>query len=688
MCPMIGRTVGNYRLIREIGFGGMGKVYAGVDLSLKRPVAIKVLRPELAADDLVVERFRSEAITLAGLNHPNIATVHAFFDFDETWLLVMEYARGWTLTEVVATKGALAPITALGLFNQALRGVGYAHAQGVVHRDIKPANFILTDTGLLKTLDFGIARVLGTARMTRTGKLIGTLEYMSPEHIKGLETDSRSDIYSLGILLYELLTGHTPFEGHSDYKLMQAQVEERPSLSSELSAQFPDGLEVCILQALEKDPSKRFETTANFATALSATVKGNTDQSSLVAELSRVSPLPPYPRLTDVPPDTRIARTSDAPSGPISANAKAELTSARTERSLRLLYTAIALVAVTAISVGTLLIRRLPDEFTMATIAKPETTNSTSSLLAQAAEPEASTPGDDDAPRRITGNSQARLQNTTNNQLVPQTTETSEPRLTDAMKAKAQRIAAPLTNSPSKTPAVEDETHELSATIPSDSFVPASRDSVTRPVTIAIAPNDLATNNPLLGEVEIQEQIANLAKLADQAFNELRLTTPKERSALHYYQQILALKPNSVLAEQGIKRIVGKYTDMAIKAWQNGQDTEKESYLNRAFSIAPKDPKLVEAMKRVHALGPLTGSSSTAGANLKVPAINYPNISSAKLAYKERKISKSEYRRIKNYYANLIKKKIRQLKDLLKKGEISKYEYKQQARKIKLKYKG
>src|SRR5215212_10051722 len=208
---MIGNVVGSYKITEKIGEGGMGAVFKGVDMMLEREVAIKMLRPELASQPQVVERFRAEAVTLAKLNHPNVATLHSFFRQGEDFFMVMEFVRGQALDTVIHRTGAMDCDRAVSLFCQALEGIGRAHKLGIIHRDIKPANIMLTEEGSVKVMDFGIARVLGTSRMTKQGNIVGTIEYMSPEQVRGLESDARSDVYSLGIVLYEMLTGRVPF---------------------------------------------------------------------------------------------------------------------------------------------------------------------------------------------------------------------------------------------------------------------------------------------------------------------------------------------------------------------------------------------------------------------------------------------------------------------------------------------
>jgi serine/threonine protein kinase len=273
---MSANVIGNYKVIEKIGEGGMGAVYKGVDLMLEREVAIKALRPELARQPHLVERFRTEAVTLARLNHPNIATLHSFFRQGEDYYMVMEFVRGETLEAVLRRSGGMTSDWAVPLFCQALEGIDHAHRLGIIHRDIKPANMMLTQSGSIKVMDFGIARVLGTDRMTKQGNIIGTIEYMSPEQVRGHETDSRSDIYSLGILLYEMLTGRVPFSSNSEYELMRSQIEDPPTPPREFAPYIPLPIEEAIMRALAKRPDARFQTAGEFRRVLLSGVKPST----------------------------------------------------------------------------------------------------------------------------------------------------------------------------------------------------------------------------------------------------------------------------------------------------------------------------------------------------------------------------------------------------------------------------
>jgi serine/threonine-protein kinase len=331
---MIGTVVGNYKIVDKIGEGGMGAVYQGIDLMLEREVAIKVLKPELGSQPQVVERFRSEAVTLAKLNHPNVATLFAFFRQGDFFFMVLEYVNGVTLDQMVEAHGAMSCEQAIPLFCQMLEGIDHAHSLGIIHRDIKPANMMLTENGLLKVLDFGIARALGSARMTRAGNLIGTIEYMSPEQVRGMETDARSDIYSLGMVLYELLTGRVPFASNSEYELMKAQVEQMPTPPREFAPGIPEEVEWAILCATEKDPENRFQTAGAFSAAIVNSVKA----AIATGQLSQIDMQTPTGRLntSSVVADLFGSRSSTSSSGKSQPDAPSSVasqgTSAETQR--------------------------------------------------------------------------------------------------------------------------------------------------------------------------------------------------------------------------------------------------------------------------------------------------------------------------------------------------------------------
>jgi serine/threonine protein kinase/tetratricopeptide (TPR) repeat protein len=306
---MIGTVVGSYKIVDRIGEGGMGAVFKGIDLMLEREVAIKALRPDLARQADIVERFRAEAVTLARLNHPNIATLFNFLRQGDDFFMVMEFVRGETLDQLLRTRGPMPPNFAIPVFCQALDGIDHAHKMGIVHRDIKPANIMLNQAGLTKVMDFGIARVLGSARMTRQGSVVGTIEYMSPEQVQGLETDSRSDIYSLGILLYEMLTGRAPFISNSEYELMRLQMESAPPPPRAFAPNIPPGIESAIMKALAKNPNQRFQTAADFRQALLAGASWPAQVAGPIADTRVAPPEQQWPR-----PYGSLAAAPGAPS--------------------------------------------------------------------------------------------------------------------------------------------------------------------------------------------------------------------------------------------------------------------------------------------------------------------------------------------------------------------------------------
>ncbi len=265
---MTGTQIGNYKILEKLGEGGMGTVYKAVDINLDRTVAIKALNAELSGNPELEQRFRAEAKAQANLNHTNLATLYALLIEEGRPWMVMEFIEGETFEQMVQRRGPIPSNEAIPLFRQALLGVGYAHRMGVVHRDIKPSNMMLNKQGIVKVMDFGIAKVLGARGMTKTGTQMGTAFYMSPEQVLNRGVDIRSDIYSLGVTLYELLTANVPFNGDSDYQIMTDHVNAPPPLPTKFYPYIPQGLQNAVLKALEKQPDGRFQTVEEFGAAL------------------------------------------------------------------------------------------------------------------------------------------------------------------------------------------------------------------------------------------------------------------------------------------------------------------------------------------------------------------------------------------------------------------------------------
>ncbi|WP_321473605.1 protein kinase [uncultured Paludibaculum sp.] len=267
---MTAKTVGNYRFTRQLGAGGMGAVFEAIDVMVDRRVAIKMLRSEIASQPDLIERFRVEAATLAKLSHPCTATLFSFFRDGEDYYMVMEFVPGHTLEEILKRSGPLPVETAVSVMLQVLQGVSHAHSMGVLHRDIKPANIMITDDGHVKVTDFGIARVLGSSHLTRAGSVIGTLEYLAPERIRWEEADIRSDIYSVGVVLFETLTGRMPFTGDTDHALLQAHLELPPPSLWQMGVECDPALDAVVHRALEKRQDARFQSAQEFHDALAA----------------------------------------------------------------------------------------------------------------------------------------------------------------------------------------------------------------------------------------------------------------------------------------------------------------------------------------------------------------------------------------------------------------------------------
>ncbi|HVN04470.1 MAG TPA: serine/threonine-protein kinase [Bryobacteraceae bacterium] len=265
---MIGREIGNYRIVEKMGEGGMGVVYKAFDTQLDRVVAVKALHPQFSADPDLVERFRAEARTHAQMNHPNVATLYAFLAEDDVAYMVMEFVEGETFDKIVARRGPIPAGEAVPLFRQALAGIGYAHHLGIVHRDIKPANIILGSDGIVKVMDFGLAKVLGNRGLTGSGVRLGTVYYMSPEQVRNKPVDIRSDIYSLGATLFEILTARAPFQGESDFHVLNAHVNTPAPKPSGLCPFIPAAVENAVLKALAKNPGDRFRNVQEFRAAL------------------------------------------------------------------------------------------------------------------------------------------------------------------------------------------------------------------------------------------------------------------------------------------------------------------------------------------------------------------------------------------------------------------------------------
>jgi serine/threonine-protein kinase len=263
-----GERVGDrYTLRRRLGSGGMADVWLADDEMLGRPVALKFLHERFAQDAQFVERFRREAQSAAGLQHPNVVGVYDRGEADGRYWIAMEYVEGAALNDLIAR--GLSIGEAVEIVRQVLTGARFAHERGIVHRDLKPQNVLVDREGRARVADFGIARA-GASEITQTGSVLGTAQYLSPEQAQGLEVGATSDLYSIGVMLYEGLTGHVPFEADTPVAVALKQVSERPRPPSVLNPQVSPALDAVVLKALAKDPADRFQTANEFLSALDA----------------------------------------------------------------------------------------------------------------------------------------------------------------------------------------------------------------------------------------------------------------------------------------------------------------------------------------------------------------------------------------------------------------------------------
>ncbi len=282
----IGQTVSHYAFIEKLGAGGMGEIYKARDSRLKRMVAVKVLAPGKTRDPVGRRRFIQEAQAASALNHPNIITIHDILPDGDTQYMVMEYVPGKTLQGLISA-GRLPISQVLQLGTQMANALGVAHAAGIIHRDFKPANVMVTSSGLVKVLDFGLAKLtdlssrmeltsdgeantLTSAPLTREGSIMGTVNYMSPEQAEGLKVDARSDIFSFGAVLYEMVTGHRAFDGDSGISTLSAVLRDEAKPIQEMAPDVPAEFADIVNRCLRKNPAARWQSMTEVETALSA----------------------------------------------------------------------------------------------------------------------------------------------------------------------------------------------------------------------------------------------------------------------------------------------------------------------------------------------------------------------------------------------------------------------------------
>ncbi|MCX6577171.1 MAG: serine/threonine protein kinase [Candidatus Aminicenantes bacterium] len=265
---------GRYEVVEEIGSGGMGKVYRVFDKKIHEMVALKLIRPEIGTDKEIVERFSQELKTARKIAHRNVCRMFDIGEEAGTHFITMEYVTGEDLRSLIKRIGQLTIGKTIDIAKQICEGLAEAHAMGIVHRDLKPQNIMIDREGKPKIMDFGIARFFRTKGVTIPGTIIGTPEYMSPEQAEGKEVDQRSDLYSLGIILFEALTGKVPFEGDTPLSIALKHKTELPPDPRKLNSQIPEDLNSLVLKCLEKDKGKRYQTAAEIIVELDKIEKG------------------------------------------------------------------------------------------------------------------------------------------------------------------------------------------------------------------------------------------------------------------------------------------------------------------------------------------------------------------------------------------------------------------------------
>jgi len=265
----IGNRVGDYEVLALLGAGGMGRVYKVRNIISNREEAMKILLPDFASERDLAARFMAEIRTLAGLEHPNIAQLRTAFQFQNQFVMVMEYVEGTSL-EKLASESRIPLDQVIEYSTQVLAALSYAHGRGVTHRDIKPANIMITSHGIVKLMDFGIAKSANDMQLTRPGTTMGSVYYMSPEQVRGGTVDARSDIYSFGVTLYEMLCGCKPFQAETSFSVLNAQLNEAPTPPVQVNPSLPAELNNIVLRAMVKAPEGRFQSAEEFRNALKA----------------------------------------------------------------------------------------------------------------------------------------------------------------------------------------------------------------------------------------------------------------------------------------------------------------------------------------------------------------------------------------------------------------------------------
>jgi len=305
---------GRYQILGRVGEGGMATVYRALDTRLGREVAVKVLHSQYTGDEAFLQRFQQEAEFAASLGaHPNIVDIYDIGEDGDLHYIVMEFVEGQSLKDRIAEQRRFSVDEAFAIGQQVASALAFAHARGLIHRDIKPQNILVTPEGIAKVTDFGIARSMSSSQMTRTGMVMGTVHYISPEQAQGKTATPQSDIYSLGVILYEMLAGHLPFDAETAVGIAMQHVHSEPPSLWEYNPELPGQAVAAVMRALEKDPERRYRDAAEFAAALSGSGPTDLGNTTIIADLGQrqtaiFTPVPPPGATTTVtgaPPPRR-----------------------------------------------------------------------------------------------------------------------------------------------------------------------------------------------------------------------------------------------------------------------------------------------------------------------------------------------------------------------------------------------
>jgi eukaryotic-like serine/threonine-protein kinase len=504
---MVGQTIGKYRVVEQIGRGGMGTVYKAIDETLNRRVALKLLNADLIDQD-AVERFRREAMMLAKLNHGRIGAIHELTRDGHDLLMVMEYLEGETFEKLIE-RGPMTVPRAISLVSQVLDALEYAHGVGVVHRDLKPANLMLSPSGEVKVMDFGIARVQGSEHLTTNGYMVGTPAYMAPEQVRGEEVDPRMDLYAVAVVLYRMLTHHLPFHGDTAIAMIHSQLNNPPTPPQQFRADLPEWLVNVLERGLAKKPAERFQNAREFRLALERGLTGKMPivKPSAGAVPTPSRPLPPPPATRNIPglaalegapaPITSTQTASSAPpvaTSPSQALPRAgdaapyaavppQASSGNATVTLRARHLATAAAVVVALVIGggvlafialrrpTTVIMTAPSTATQTTA--PAISNTPPATAPAAANPEPApaastppTPTSTDTPARPAAGSQAAASAATSAPAKPAASTTSAPSTPTA--ARGGSVAASTATTSTAAPA--DPAPPAAASAPAESF--------------------------------------------------------------------------------------------------------------------------------------------------------------------------------------------------------------------------